>query len=462
MRIRKCNARRKKPRRVRGTRVSRAIQLAGYEELERIAKPMIDEVIALGDWLEQVATPAEAAAKLHELHQRWRGVYDREAVRFARKWIEAINQDQKTQFEKRLAQAFGVQQAVVFDDAHVFKALETMSSEAVEYIRLIPEKYFTDVKLNVMKAYQQHPLPDNLSLQEYLRHTYHLSEYQSRRLARDQASKVHTAVVQARQTQIGVEEYIWRTAEDERVVGTPGGLYVKPNKLHGNHYLRNGKIFRWDSPPSDGHAGFPIQCLPGDTKVCFPDGVCRIWRRWYEGELICITSQESKEDLCMTPGHPVLTGRGWKLGHELLESDVVVRLVDKNVMALPIELVWEVVGMLGSIHEGERGFTFHGDIGIAKIEEASRLVLPKGVDKTHLFQTWTQDFGGVGRMECSGKTYTCAKIERIQRKKYQGHVYTPETPCGYYVAQGLVNHNCRCWSEPVLDVDKLHNIELLG
>lgn len=260
MLFRMSNARRKNPRRVKGTRVSRAIELAAYDELEKIAQPMIDEVIAMGEWLELEATPAQASEALRRLHEKWRGVYDKEALRFAKRWIEAINRDQKTQFEQRLAQAWGVEYVAVFDDQKVYTALETMSAEAVSYVKLIPEKYFTDVREKVMLAYQQLPLPDAMSLREYLSHTYHLSEYQSRRLARDQASKVHTAVVQARQTEIGVDSYIWHTSRDERVVGTPGGLYVKPTKLHGNHYMREGKIFRWDSPPPDGHPGWPIQC----------------------------------------------------------------------------------------------------------------------------------------------------------------------------------------------------------
>lgn len=44
----------------------------------------------------------------------------------------------------------------------------------------------------------------------------------------------------------GIEEYIWRTAGDNR---------VRPA-----HILRNGKKFKWDRPPLDGHPGMAIRC----------------------------------------------------------------------------------------------------------------------------------------------------------------------------------------------------------
>ena len=66
-------------------------------------------------------------------------------------------------------------------------------------------------------------------------------------IARDQTQKVNAAVTQGRQSNLGVTEYIWRTSSDERV--------------RESHKSKNGKRFRWDSPPADtGHPGQDIQC----------------------------------------------------------------------------------------------------------------------------------------------------------------------------------------------------------
>ena len=66
-------------------------------------------------------------------------------------------------------------------------------------------------------------------------------------IARDQSSKLNSALNQQRQQNFGVEEYVWRTSGDERV--------------RDNHRSKNGKTFRWDDPPKDtGHPGQDVQC----------------------------------------------------------------------------------------------------------------------------------------------------------------------------------------------------------
>lgn len=66
-------------------------------------------------------------------------------------------------------------------------------------------------------------------------------------IARDQISKLNGNLTHIRQEASGVEEYEWSTSQDERVRPT--------------HRSKQGKRFRWDSPPSDtGHPGADIQC----------------------------------------------------------------------------------------------------------------------------------------------------------------------------------------------------------
>ena len=72
------------------------------------------------------------------------------------------------------------------------------------------------------------------------------SGYNARRIARDQISKATGQFNQLRQTDVGVETYIWRTAGDER---------VRPD-----HANLDGSVQRWDDPPEIGHPGEPIQC----------------------------------------------------------------------------------------------------------------------------------------------------------------------------------------------------------
>jgi SPP1 gp7 family putative phage head morphogenesis protein len=63
-------------------------------------------------------------------------------------------------------------------------------------------------------------------------------------IARDQTNKFNGQLTQLRQTEMGVEEYRWVTAHDER---------VRPS-----HKARDGKVYRWDS--SDIKPGEEIRC----------------------------------------------------------------------------------------------------------------------------------------------------------------------------------------------------------
>ncbi len=65
-------------------------------------------------------------------------------------------------------------------------------------------------------------------------------------IARDQVGKFNGQLAMLRQTQAGVSRYRWRGALDAR---------ERPE-----HRAREGEVFAWDTPPSDGHPGEPIQC----------------------------------------------------------------------------------------------------------------------------------------------------------------------------------------------------------
>jgi hypothetical protein len=67
-------------------------------------------------------------------------------------------------------------------------------------------------------------------------------------IARDQCTKLYADVGEKRQQNAGLEWYTWRTMEDERVVGTPGGRYPEGSTGHRNHYLMDGKICKWSDP----------------------------------------------------------------------------------------------------------------------------------------------------------------------------------------------------------------------
>lgn len=72
------------------------------------------------------------------------------------------------------------------------------------------------------------------------------SQRRARLIARNETATLNGTLNRVRQQQAGVTRYEWSTSLDER---------VRP--LHAE---REGRVFRWDRPPSDGHPGEPINC----------------------------------------------------------------------------------------------------------------------------------------------------------------------------------------------------------
>lgn len=74
-----------------------------------------------------------------------------------------------------------------------------------------------------------------------------VSDSRAKLIARDQVSKLNGQLTEERQTDLGVESYIWRTVGDERV--------------RDEHEQNDGETFEWSSPPPEtGHPGEDYQC----------------------------------------------------------------------------------------------------------------------------------------------------------------------------------------------------------
>lgn len=89
------------------------------------------------------------------------------------------------------------------------------------------------------------------------------SEERARLIARDQVGKFYGQVNAARQKEMGVRRFVWRTVNDERVTGAPGGPYEKSEP---SHYDLEGKVFSYDDPPPAGRDDEPS--LPGEAINC--------------------------------------------------------------------------------------------------------------------------------------------------------------------------------------------------
>ena len=112
-------------------------------------------------------------------------------------------------------------------------------------IRTVPERFHGALSQRVSETFAQQPF-DQQALSKVLNREFKVSGSNLRRLTRDQTSKAVGQLTHARHQQLGIQEYTWRTAQDERVRVT--------------HQALEGSRQKWDSPPAVGHPGEDIMC----------------------------------------------------------------------------------------------------------------------------------------------------------------------------------------------------------
>lgn len=242
-------------------RPSRRIALSVRRAITASLGPLAAEVENLLPWLTGEASPAEAARVLRELQERWRKEYGPQADRIATSLARHVADDSREKLEKSIAKAMGIDQTTIFDDQTVRETVTAMAMETAAKIKGIADEMVNDIAAAVLTNYQQIPLPEGRSLTEEIKRLLSTTDARANFIARDMTSRAHSAIDTTRQLELGIEEYYWRTAKDNRVVGKPGGMYPKPSKAHGNHWEREGEICRNDKPRyADGHPGYPFGC----------------------------------------------------------------------------------------------------------------------------------------------------------------------------------------------------------
>ena len=238
---------------------SRKIETTYREILVSMTSPMLNAMALAFIGIDEKPDVRSTLALLRGLESRWDRAFDGPSNAIADAWSRDVSAAAKTKLEQSIGSVLG-KDIIFMDDPDILASIELSAKEASDLIRTIPKDYLGKVSQAVVEVARSNPLPENRTLSEEIAEIGKITMERAELIAKDQTSKMNTAINQIRQTSVGIEEYYWRTREDNRVVGDPGGLYPKGNKVHGNHYIRNGLLFRWDEPPPDGHPGYAINC----------------------------------------------------------------------------------------------------------------------------------------------------------------------------------------------------------
>lgn len=149
----------------------------------------------------------------------------------------------KKQFEKMTNSVFGID--IFIDQPWLQDQLKLFASQNAQLIRSLPAQELEQVAGIIERGLQEGAR--FTSITQSLQERYSITKRRAKLIARDQTSKLNASLTKLRQQELGVDEYEWQTAGDER---------VRPS-----HKAHDGKRFKWDKPPADtGHPGTDINC----------------------------------------------------------------------------------------------------------------------------------------------------------------------------------------------------------
>lgn len=169
-------------------------------------------------------------------------------VEISRPLATKVVTDTQKEVDKQIAEhtktIFGVDLTPFYRAVDIQDEVDLNITSNVSLIKSIPQQYADKLENLVMNALQTGQTNEDLAKE--IKALGQSTDYRARLIASDQMGKINCQINKARQLSMGVETYTWQTAKDER---------VRPDHQH-----KQGKTFRWDSPPDGGHPGQPIRC----------------------------------------------------------------------------------------------------------------------------------------------------------------------------------------------------------
>lgn len=223
----------------------KSIELEARRTLKNITKPIQLELEFIIENMRDKSA-REVGKELEAVKKNYDFQLEMTAEQIAENWVGKVNRYNKQKFMAQMRNVLGIDIGAIVDEA-MKDDLDVMVMESASYIKSIPSYLVGHVANRVVQHFKGTPMPEGRTLRQQIKEEFKVSDGRAKVLARDQTSKMNSAITAIRQVNLGIDCYIWKTVEDERVVGRPGGLYPynPKNKLHRNHYIMQGLLCKW-------------------------------------------------------------------------------------------------------------------------------------------------------------------------------------------------------------------------
>jgi len=223
---------------------------------EQIIRPILSEIL-----VEFENAPPVGVAWTDILNKKIAEIRSDSAlgVGLAQTAIDNLRRYHKEKMQSVFKSAMGVDINPFLSDLNIRPDMLRALQENINLIQDVPQKTLNDILSDFDKIFQEKGF-DQDALVETLNSRFKMSKRRASFIAEDQTQKIIGELSRVRQTNLGINSYLWQTMEDLVVVGTPGGKYPIGTPGHMNHFVRNGLEFLWSQPPPDGHPGQAFNC----------------------------------------------------------------------------------------------------------------------------------------------------------------------------------------------------------
>lgn len=156
---------------------------------------------------------------------------------------DKISAQHKQQMQKQLRASLGLD--VFAETPQLRSLLSSWTKQNTKLIKSLPKKHLDRVEETLERGFAAGLRFEEMTKQ--LQKDLKVSKNRAKLIARDQVSALNGQLSRARQEANGVDKFIWRTMEDER---------VRPE-----HEELDGQTFFWaKGAPVEGYPGQPINC----------------------------------------------------------------------------------------------------------------------------------------------------------------------------------------------------------
>lgn len=254
---------RKRIRTLTPTKPARGVALNYFNGVNNLNQQMFESGQRIKDLADGGAPADQVSSAIETSQQQSTQAFNVFAAAIATAFVLSASTDSKNKTEGAVARSLNVpRETVTILDAQQIDDIQAAAiAENVQLIKTIPSQYFSQIAQAVSANFSGRPQTgDADSLAGRIQKIGSVTTKRAQFIARDQTAKVTSAVTKSRHEAVGIKKYRWRNSQDQRVVGNPAGLYPKGNKGHGNHWVRENKIFYYARPPFDGNPGQAFNC----------------------------------------------------------------------------------------------------------------------------------------------------------------------------------------------------------